>query len=86
MESDPQTLSGLLTELPIATPLFLPDELLAIWFAPWSYGDGVNPASLEAAKTYGERFNCTFSHDGNMGQWCYIKSSANSDFSPAPSN
>ncbi|MBV9570852.1 MAG: hypothetical protein JO056_06400 [Alphaproteobacteria bacterium] len=77
MDDKAKNLADLLTQLPVSAPLFLPDEILAIWFPPWRENGMVNSDSLEAAQPYGERFGCVFTHDANLDEWCYTKQRTN---------
>jgi hypothetical protein len=68
-----ERLSDILTRLPANTPLFLPEELLRIWFPPWMGIGGVEQESVETAEEFGRPFNCKFTYDPNMKQWCFVK-------------
>jgi hypothetical protein len=79
MDVEFDNLADVLTQLPRGTPFFVSDEVLAIWFPPWTSMGNLDPESLDAAERFGERFGCTITHDAHMGQWCFTKP-------PPPSN
>lgn len=58
----PEELDATLTALPLRVGAYVPEDLLEDWFAP---GTGMNPVSaqaLDAAETYGRRFECEFKY------------------------
>lgn len=58
----PKEMDTVLQILPLRVGTYVPDDLLEDWFAP---GTGMNPpchAALEAAASYGRRFECEFKH------------------------
>jgi hypothetical protein len=58
----PEDLDATLTALPLRIGVYIPDDLMEDWFAP---GTGMNPvsdAALEAAESYGRRFECEFKY------------------------
>lgn len=73
MDEEPENLSELLTRLPPATPLFMPDELLGIMFSHGRTSGTVDQDALDSAREFGEQFGCTFTYDENMGEWCFTK-------------
>ena len=73
MSDEADSLDSILERLPQATPLFVPDELLAIWFPPWFGAGTPDPDSLKSAEEFGARFGCTFGFDAFMKNWCFTK-------------
>jgi len=67
------SLTEILEALPPATPFFVPDELLVLWFPPWIGAGSPNPASLESAEAFGAKLGCTFGYDPHMQNWCFVK-------------
>ncbi|SES45221.1 hypothetical protein [Rhizobium sp. NFR03] len=60
--SIPEDMDSVLRSLPLRIGAYVPDDLIEDWFAPRT---GMNPPSdtaLEAAKTYGLRFECEFKY------------------------
>jgi hypothetical protein len=58
----PREMDQVLERLPLRIGAYVPDDLLEDWFAP---GTGMSPpshAALEAARSYGWRFECEFKH------------------------
>jgi len=58
----PEDLDRTLTALPLRIGVYIPDDLLEDWFAP---GTGMGPVSadaLEAAESYGRKFECEFKY------------------------
>ena len=58
----PEEMDRVLKTLPLRIGTYIPDDLLEDWFAP---GTGMNPPSrtaIEAAASYGRRFECEFKH------------------------
>jgi hypothetical protein len=77
MMDEPETLEDLLSRLPHATPLFVPEELLAFWFPPWFGAEGPNPDCIKAAEERAGKMGCTFGYDTRMQDWCFIKPVSN---------
>lgn len=73
MTDQPETLEEILSRLPRATPFFVPDEVLAIWFTPWFGAGSPNTDSLKAAEDSARRMGCTFGYDAFMQNWCFTK-------------
>jgi hypothetical protein len=67
------SLTETLELLPPATPFFVPDELLVLWFPPWLGADTPDPDSLKSAESFAAKFGCTFGFDAFMQNWCFTK-------------
>jgi hypothetical protein len=67
------SLTEILEALPHATPFFVPDELLILWFPPWLGAGTPDPDSLKTAEEFGAKFGCTFGYDAFMQNWYFTK-------------
>jgi hypothetical protein len=73
MDDKGHNLLNILARLPPGMPLVVPDEVLGVWFPPWTSEGELDPDSLNSAEAFGARFGCTFSHDEKKQQGCFIK-------------
>jgi hypothetical protein len=66
-------LLNILAQLPMGMPLVVPDDVLCNWFPPWTSDGELDEDSRILAEKFGARFGCTFSHDEEKKQGCFVK-------------
>ena len=78
MSERPDDIDQIMRTLPARTGLYVPDDLLVLWFPPGIAAGVLDDRARKAAEEYGAQFNCRFWYFPERGAGCFAKNDTTS--------